>query len=293
MSSLYLEPGTLWPKIRHQTQHGLDCGALQPIETQYEWVEQSQIRFLVRILENLRRKQQAKQAAGPKPANPFLPYESDLFVTHISQTHLCLLNKYNVVDHHSLIVTRAFESQETWLTYQDFEALWACLKEVDGFAFYNGGKLAGASQGHKHLQLVPLPMGPTETPTLPIEPAIASAQISSAIITVPILPFRHALASLESLSEKSISDCATETLACYCRLLAAVELPVAGTIQRGAYNLLMTRRWMMIVPRSQEAYQSIPVNALGFAGSFLVKNAEQLAHLKQLQPLTILKAVGL
>lgn len=292
-----LEPGTLWTKICHQTQHGLNCGALKPIATQHEWVEHDQIRFLVRILDNLVRKEKAQvkqKQRSDKPFNPFLPYEEDLFVTHISDTHLCLLNKFNVVDHHSLIVTRAFEAQECWLNQLDFEALWACLREIDGLAFYNGGKNAGASQRHKHLQLVPLPMVPEEGgQALPIETAIASAQFTAAIGIAPQLPFCHGIMHLAVNPDDSLATCATQTLVTYHRLLAAIGLPFAGETQTGAYNLLMTRRWMMLIPRSQEDYQSIPINALGFAGSFLVKNAEQMARLKQLKPLNLLSAVGL
>jgi len=36
------------------------------------------------------------------------------------------------------------------------------------------------------------------------------------------------------------------------------------------YNLLATRRWMLVVPRRQERYEKISVNALGFAGSLFV-----------------------
>ena len=69
-----------------------------------------------------------------------------------------LLNKYNVVPHHLLIITRHFESQESALTQADFQALWTCLAEYDSLGFYNSGESAGASQPHKHLQTVPLPM---------------------------------------------------------------------------------------------------------------------------------------
>ena len=54
-------------------------------------------------------------------------------------------------------MTRAFEEQTDLLNLEDFAALWFCLQEIDGLAFFNGGKIAGASQRHKHLQLIPLP----------------------------------------------------------------------------------------------------------------------------------------
>ena len=168
---ILLKPGTLWTRIQKQTRHGLECGALQSIATDYEFVEDNGVNFLVRVLTNLTRKDEAKKkqdkaAKKGKDFNPFLPYEEDLFVSDISQTHLCLLNKFNVVENHLLIVTREFEEQESLLNYQDFQAMWACLREIDGLIFYNGGKIAGASQRHKHLQLVPTPLAPNQTESI-------------------------------------------------------------------------------------------------------------------------------
>lgn len=56
------------------------------------------------------------------PRNPFLPYEEDLWVAHLSDTHTLLLNKFNVVPHHVLVVTRQFESQQDPLNSRDLAA---------------------------------------------------------------------------------------------------------------------------------------------------------------------------
>ena len=276
-SGLVLEPGTLWEKVKQQTAHALRCGALQTIATESELIEQNGIPFLVRILSSLKRKEDDKNASA---TNPFLPYEEDLFVTNISDTHLCLLNKFNVANHHLLIVTREYESQDTWLNERDFEAMWATLAEIDGLVFYNGGKTAGASQRHKHLQLVPFPLIPEE-PKLPIEGAIASAQFKNGVGTTARFPFRHAIVPLGA---------AESTLERYSTLLQAVGMSI--TQQPGAYNLLATREWMLIVPRSQESFQSISVNSLGFAGTLLVRDRQQLQILKEAKPLTVLTEVA-
>lgn len=296
-----LEPGTLWQKIVDRSDLAIACGALQSISTEFEFVEQDGIRFLVRILANLDRKQKAKQKQqkdkerSGKDFNPFLPYEEDLFVANISPTHLFVLNKFNVVDHHLLTITRAFEEQETWLTQQDFAAMWVGLAEFEALAFYNGGAAAGASQRHKHLQLVPLPMVPDGW-DLPIDPAIADARFRGTVGTVPDFPFLHAIAKLDPAWTRSPSEAAGETLAVYRALLDAVGLPddeSNGNRQTGAYNLLATRQWMLIVPRSQESFQSISINSLGFAGALLVRNAEQMEQLKAITPLKILQSVAL
>jgi len=299
--ALVLKPGTLWTNLTQQTTHALQCGALQSIPTELEFVEQDGISFLVRILSNLTRKDEAKKKQNQKTTNsgkefnPFLPYEEDLFVADISDTHLCLLNKFNVVDYHLLLVTRSFEEQETWLTVQDFEAMWRCLAEFEGLAFYNGGKVAGASQRHKHLQLLPLPLAP-KRPKIPIEPAIASAKFEGTIGTIPSFPFVHAIARLDSLGAKSPLEAAVATIQCYHNLLRAVGLQgeesTSGNRQSGAYNLLATRQWMLLVPRLQEDFESISVNSLGFAGALLVRNKQQMQILKNYGPMHILKSVA-
>jgi ATP adenylyltransferase len=289
--TLRLEPGTLWAKAIARTEHARQCGALQFVPTECEFVEQGGVNFLVRVLPQLGRKDDAKKEQD-KDFNPFLPYEEDLFVADISDTHLCLLNKFNVVDHHLLIVTRAFEEQETLLTLQDFEAMWACLAEIDGLAFYNGGKLAGASQRHKHLQLVPLPLIP-EGARIPIEPVIAGTQFEEGVGTAPGFPFAHAIAKFDSQCVESPRGAASYTLERYRIMLQHLGLMTEeSNQQKGAYNLIATREWMLIVPRSQDEFESIPVNSLGFAGALLVRSEQQMQLLRDCSPMTVLKNVA-
>lgn len=287
---ILLKPGTLWTSVKERTEHALQCGALLSIPTEFEFVEQDGVRFLVRILSNLNRKKadkkkQEKQfATSGQEFNPFLPYEEDLFVADISDTHVCILNKFNVVDYHLLIITRGFEEQESLLTLEDFTAMWACLADFDGLAFYNSGKTAGASQRHKHLQLVPLPLAPSGS-HIPIEPLLTTAKFQDSNVTLPGLPFIHAFAPLNPHWVRSPFAGAQATLQVYRTLLHSVG--------SGAYNLLATREWMLIVPRSQEHFQSISVNSLGFAGALLVRNAGEMEILKAQGPMTILKNVAI
>ena len=46
----------------------------------------------------------------------------------LSQTHALLLNKFNVVEHHTLVVTKDFEQQTERLNANDFEATLRVLK---------------------------------------------------------------------------------------------------------------------------------------------------------------------
>lgn len=290
---MLLTPGTLWARVLERTEHARQRGAIQSIPTEHEFVEQNGVAFLVRIVSALAKK--AERVASQPTANPFLPHDPDLFVADLSRTHLVLLNKFNVVESHLLIVTRAFEEQESLLTVQDFEALLACLAEIDGLGFYNAGKVAGASQRHKHLQLVPFPLAPTG-PKVPIEPLFGSVRWQGPTGIIPGLPFRHAFGELEPRWIERPEDSAPDVIERYHAMLRAVglldETPPGNHQRARPYNLLLTRQWLLLVPRRAECFEGISINALGFAGALLVRDGQQLQTLKRHGPMTALKAVA-
>jgi sulfate adenylyltransferase (ADP) / ATP adenylyltransferase len=294
-----LQPGTLWSKTTQQTELARQCGALKSIETECHLIQQQDISFVVRTLSNLARKEQASKQQDRqeyqtgKKVDPFLPYEPDLFVGDLSASHICLLNKFNVVNNHLLIVTRAFESQTDLLNLQDFRALWYCLQEIDGLAFFNGGKIAGASQSHKHLQLIPLPFLPNVMDR-PLEEAIASITFKNSLGKLDSFSFRHSIAALDLANHDSPEVAAEIMLQRYRALLNAVGFPVSPQTQQQpvAYNFLATREWMMIIPRSRESFQNIPINSLGFAGSLFVRDRPALELLQKLTPLQLLTQVA-
>jgi ATP adenylyltransferase len=278
-----LRSGAIWKAVRSRTERALRCGALQPIATQQEVFQDRGMSFVVHILAHLERKRTALTSQQSSGINPFLPYDPNLFVTHISDTHLCLLNKFNVLEHHLLIVTRDFEDQMSLLNERDFEALALCLDEVDGLGFYNAGTVAGASQPHKHLQLVPVPLVPGPEPT-PIEPKIQTAAREGSPGIVTGLPFCHGYQTIDWSSFVSSARAATALCAAYKELLTAVGIRSSEQ----PYNLLISRNWMLLVPRKQECFAGISVNSLGFAGSLLVKDRSQLALVKRHGPMEIL-----
>ncbi|MGF1491314.1 MAG: phosphorylase [Microcoleaceae cyanobacterium] len=299
-----LKPGQLWTRIQEQTQFALQSGALQPISTISEVIEAADIPFLVRTSTNVARKQavaeqrKEKTDREGKPFNPFQPYEQDLFVADLSSTHLCLLNKFNVVDHHILMVTQEFEEQDNLLTIYDFEAMWIVLSEIDGLVFYNGGKVAGASQPHKHLQWVPLPLTGQEHDSdlkLPIETAINQTQYQGAMGKIPQFPFEHGIVRLNPDWATIIPDAAAASYEYYKALLHHLGIQGSqGMIgqQSAPYNFLATRDWMLVIPRSEEKFEQISVNSLGFAGTLFVRYSEQMQRLREIGPLNLLQQVG-
>ncbi len=282
------EKGTLWDRILETTGVALEHGALKPIETQGRVMADGGVDFLVRVVESLARKEADKilQVERSKEkrekSNPFLPYEKGMFVANISNTHRCLLNKFNVIEHHLLIVTNTFEHQETLLTVRDFQAIWRCMIEFEGLAFYNGGEIAGASQDHKHLQLIPLPMASTGR-AVPMESLFEQPQKTPGM--VPGIPFVHAFKRFSSIVDIPHEMAAQALYQMYRLMLQQVGMNSFAereeTLQSGPYNLLFTREWMLLVPRSREFFESISVNALGFAGAMLARNPEEMDFIQK------------
>jgi len=268
-----IPPGALKQRLQETVASALACGALQPIDTEMIRLHDAGIDFQIRWVSSLQRK--ASAGAGNARYNPFLQPEPELIVGALGVHHLALLNKFNVIDNHMLIVTRDFEQQEQLPTRQELGLLWRCLGEYPSLGFYNGGETAGASQRHKHLQLIPLPQE-----GVPIQALLDRGET---------LPFNHRLISMRD-------DCNEGTLfEQFVALLDSLGIGAreqAGTLWQSApYNLLLTRRWMLVVARSRECFRGISINAMGFAGSLFVRDQEQIEWIRESGPLAVLRGV--
>lgn len=270
-------------------------GALVPLATRVHTIADGGIEFVVRVAERWRDKPRANEpgkTAAQQPSDPFLPpYERALYVGAISATHVGLLNKYPVLDAHLLLVTRAFEEQTAALTAADCAALLRGLYEIDGLAFYNGGPEAGASQPHKHLQLVPLPLGPGALP-LPSQPWLEAAHLADdGVGRNPELPFAHAVARMPAdwLAAPEASGSALRAL--YRRMWAFLGEDAQAPGQPRPFNLLATRDWIWLVPRRREGVAGLSVNALAYAGALLAGDDARLERLRAMGPLGLLAQV--
>ncbi len=227
--------------------------------------------FVVRVASTLR----ARPRRGARRADPFSPpYEPALHLGPIDPNegpdgwHV-LLNKFPVLPEHYLLVPERFVPQRAPLDRACFEAAHFALAALNGLLFYNAGTVAGASQPHRHLQLVALPLQPG-LPPVPLLDAILESR----------LPVRFACAPTPS--EPNAWMRTYRELLARCRWSS--ERP---------HNLLATRRWTWLVPRARECWQDVSVNALGFAGSLFVREPAQLERIRRAGPATVLRAVGL
>jgi ATP adenylyltransferase len=292
-----LVPGTFWRDVADCTRRALENGALVSISTRCNRIEDHGVSFVVRVSDNLLRKRKAPETTGQSVnRNPFLPPDPALTVGTLPPHHVAVLNKFNVLPNHVLVVTRGFEHQEQPLTAGDFSAVAAGL-DGNSLAFYNGGKTAGASQPHKHFQLVPLPLGEPDRehePGIPMDTLFHRA--GSGIDTVPALRFRHAFTRLDA-DPADRPAFGGACLRAYTAALEALGMSATGehpdTGRLPPYNLLLTGHWLLLVPRQVEHYQGISVNGLGYAGSLFVSSPDKLEQVRAAGPMRILEAVSI
>ena len=223
------------------------------------------------------------RASGPKP-NPFLPWDQRLEVDRIGDSHVVILNKYPVQTSHMLLITQDWQPQTGWLSMEDWRSLARIDATTTGLWFFNSGPDAGASQPHRHLQLLPRAAGEricarddwfrrcaqntTMSAQDPLSRSSRVAAISSTLTGETLQELYLALADDLGLGHPTTDDC-----------------------PRGAYNLLLSRQWMAIVRRRREGIRGFSVNALGFAGSLLSTDASDRQWIQRSGPEALLQAV--
>ncbi|KAK3939306.1 putative inositol phospholipid synthesis protein scs3p protein [Diplogelasinospora grovesii] len=98
-----------------------------------------------------------------KPAfDPFDPPQPGLYITSTDpESHILVLNKFAIVPEHFILATKEFKPQTHLLRPDDLAATYSCITSYhengeELFAFFNSGEHSGASQPHRHVQLLPV-----------------------------------------------------------------------------------------------------------------------------------------
>ncbi|KDQ21308.1 hypothetical protein BOTBODRAFT_25725 [Botryobasidium botryosum FD-172 SS1] len=220
--------------------------------------------------------------------------------------YVVLLNKYSVVPHHFLVVTKEFKSQTTPLSPPDLVNMYLFLRAAMKagqtlLGYYNCGDRSGASQAHKHVQFLPVGEdGP------PIERIARAQQVEAPDrpFSIGALPFAHHIFRFPRSIYGQNPEQLEETLGQ--AFLALIDLTITTIRHQPShpsgppnYNMLMTLEHLYIVPRMKEAHvlvetgDAMSVNACGFAGMLLVKSEKELEAVKSEGVLNILKEVGM
>ena len=255
-------------------------GALVPLHT--ELVELAGCApFVVRRL--LSDTPKHLRSAGPKP-NPFLPWDPALQVELLGTEHVLILNKFPVQRGHVLLITQSWQPQPGWLQPRDWQALAAVEADTAGLWFFNSCAAAGASQPHRHLQLLPRSPGEASCP-------LAAGVLAQLAREQPAWPWLYELSPRRRFG---CSDAAEELEELYQHHQQQLGLghPSHQVAPVAPYNVLLDPAWFMTVVRRREHWAGLSINALGFAGSLLVTPQSDVDWLQDHGPYALLEAVA-
>ncbi|KAK0717715.1 HIT-like domain-containing protein [Lasiosphaeria miniovina] len=324
-----LAPKNLPELVRTAFNRARASGDVNFYPTQAAVLDLNSVPFQLRFAPSLANKPKGppprppQHNAPPSPARPFDPFDNPptpLLVTGLGASHILVLNKFAVVPEHAIVATRAFARQTHLLAPADLAAVYACIDAYDSeggqlFAFFNSGTHSGASQAHRHIQLLPVERmrdglpdthtsssssssssGGGDGETGDTDAAVEWADVLASSLLdettrarLPFQTFAHRIRNSGSPAPDADALHAAY-LALYNQACAAVSahdhhdidgiIPEEGEA-RISYNLAMTRDVMVVVPRLAEGGEitvpSSPASAGGGGGATPRKTVGKLA----------------
>ncbi|GAO50318.1 ATP adenylyltransferase [Saitoella complicata NRRL Y-17804] len=286
---------TLEDLVKAKYDEALASGELVFTESSVGVVEENRVKYSIRCAPGLATKPEKKdidkEKTDGKPFNPFLPPNPALFVQEMEPKHTVVLNKFCIVPRHFLLITKAYEDQTKPLNPADLEAIWKCFEGLRSkhMAFYNCGPASGASQGHKHVQFIPLPSADEFTP---FPDDIVRAQSSNGpglgqLLQHDAISFEHFILPIPR--NPTPDDLAEIYVHLLSPTIQACRMADCKTI---SYNVCMTRDWMFMAPRVNEGWDGLSFNSTAMVGMLLVKSEVEMEKVKKEGPSNILAKVG-
>lgn len=213
-----------------------------------------------------------------KKPDPFEDPSSDLLVERVpvdNPTHNVVLNKYPVIPQHFILATKEYKEQTDKLEGQDLAVTYGCLQNWGQgrlFAFFNSGEHSGASQGHRHIQFLPVEemQATQEGQWAPLIDAMHQNGIqaldgTSTIASVPFAHFSFPIPAGPTPSTllrlyESLYEVASVVLESSHDPKVSPVYPLGSgpRTKTISYNLAMTTSTMIICPRRSEGCVLIP-----------------------------------
>jgi ATP adenylyltransferase len=215
------------------------------------------------------------------------PSASDIDVTGhdigpISETHFLAYNKFCGYRPHLMILTQDPTLKQTSdLDRADISAAWDMLKSLGSqeyVAMFNCGAAAGCSRMHKHMQLVPRPG-------------------DDFVLWPELVGWERPPISFKYYEEALTPRMSAAGVARICEDL--VQQARAGEGLQGedvdghfAHNVLLTRDWIVVVPRRSHAYEGVTMNAVGFLGMSWGPTEDYVRRWMDVGPLNAMAGCG-
>jgi len=272
----------IWAKALQISRKAVYSGAVIPLETKKYKTSKLccdyELRFLLSPIPRY------LIEYGPK-RNPFIPWDTKLEIKSIDSRHTLILNKYPVQIGHMLLITNKWKPQNGWLDNGDFDAIKNVDNDTSGLWFFNSSKDAGASQPHRHFQLLPRHNNESICPRYDwFCSLLSSNNIRKSLIS-------HCVA-IKPRNNNSYSN-SNDLYSSYKAMIHEMNL---GDIDLDSkplkpYNLIITPEWIALITRKTDRAYGFSINALGFAGYFLGTKRSDVDQLIKFGPEQILKDV--
>ncbi|KAJ4329423.1 bifunctional AP-4-A phosphorylase/ADP sulfurylase [Fusarium piperis] len=222
-----------------------------------------------------------------------------LRITDLGPSHYLVLNKFAIAAEHFILATNEFKDQDDLLERDDFAAIRACIDAYDKpeggeglFTFFNSGEFSGASQAHRHVQMIPISrMKDGLEPDSPWSVVADKLTVKDTDLggIVAKLPFTVIARNISGMDANALHSLYLEMYqeGCIAEALNArhpkhdSEHHSDGT-PRISYNLAMTKDTMVLLPRLSDKIHlqddegkpldiKLSVNGTILAGTVLVK----------------------
>ncbi|CAI6335479.1 unnamed protein product [Periconia digitata] len=273
----------------------VQSGELLWKETAPRHVPSSPFNFEFRVAASLAKK--PRTAHQKKVVNAFADDNPDFSLGLIGPNHKLILNKFCVVRPQFVLHTVEFVPQQRALDSADLGSLWHVLQSLQSehIAIFNCGVDAGASVGHKHMQILPHPGGsdfqffPDTVPAqdgkalIPYEASTTDlpTRFHIGIYSVPNIPFQHAVQWLPNEINENI------LASIYHDLLSHLTLG-----QESAHNLILVKDWIMVIPRRTGWIGDLGANAAAMIGMVWMTSEQDYEGWTKQDPMLLLPTFG-
>lgn len=192
--------------------------------------------------------------------------------------------------------TVEFEPQDDLLNTHDFNAAWLALTALGGryMVIFNGGKDAGASLNHKHMQVIPraghagleyLVQGAEDGAQGACPGRVLHRQLCIDVRTVASgledVPFRLSVGALPSNPDG-------ESLH---QLFATLRKELDLKLDQ-PYNMILYYHHMIVIPRRTANIDGIDANAAGMTGDVWCSSEAQYEEWLRIGPMQLLQQFG-
>ena len=143
---------------------------------------------------------------------------------------------------------------------------------------YNGGKEAGCSRSHKHMQLFPCPSDFT------LFPDSSPEEIAKVPYVYALFRFRPS-----SLGADNSSNIFEDYLSGLQRARVALGIRQGEDVP---HNVVIVREWILVIPRRKAGAGGVSANTAGMMGLVWIGSEDEMSQWKRIGASNILSKLG-